>query len=95
MSLEASGIITTTRFKIESVLKERKAFDQNSAADLEQAKVNFQAMVDIMEQSGLIGKTPEGRIFMTQKGQQEQIRGFTISNNLPSGRKIIRFSRNK
>jgi len=95
MELESSGIISTTRFRIESVLKERKAFDPHSAADLQQSAVNFQSMLDVMEQSGLIGKTTDGKIFMTQKGRDEQIRGFTISNNIPSGRKFVRFSRNK
>ncbi len=93
--LEESGIITSTRFKIETALKERKAFDKKSAADLEEAKINFQAVLDVMEKSGLIGRTSEGKIFMTQKGQEEQRRGFSISNNLPAERKFIRFSRNK
>jgi hypothetical protein len=93
--LESSGIITSTRFKIESALKEKQAFDEKSAADPEAAKVNFQPVLDIMEKSGLISRTPDGRIFMTQKGQEEHIRGFAISNNFPSDRKFVRFSRNK
>jgi hypothetical protein len=95
MELETSGIISTTRFRIESVLKERKAFDPNSAADLNQTTVNFQAMIDVMEQSGLIGKTTDGKIFMTQKGQEQQIRGFSINCINTSNRKFVRFSRNK
>lgn len=95
MKIESSGIISTIRFRIESVLKERKAFDPSSAADLQQTTINFQAMLDVMEQSGLIWKTTDGKIFMTQKGLREQIRGFSVSNNTPSGRKFIRFSRNK
>ncbi len=92
---EAAGIITSTRFKIETALKERKAFDITTAANLEEAQVNFVAILDVMEKSGLIGKTPEGKVFMTQKGQEQQIRGFAISNNFPSSRKFVRFSRNK
>lgn len=92
---EAAGIITSTRFKIESVLKERKAFDETTAANLEEAQVNFTVILDVMEKSGLIAKTVEGKVYMTKKGQDEQIRGFKISNNFPSTRKFIRFSRNK
>ena len=95
MELETSGIISTTRFRIESVLKERKAFDPNSAADLNQTTVNFQAMIDVMEQSGLIGKTTDGKIFMTEKGQEQQIRGFSINCINTANRKFVRFSRNK
>ncbi len=95
MLLEASGIITSTRIKIETALKERKAFDEHSAADLEEAQVNFQPILDVMEKSGLIGKTSGGKVFMTQKGQEEHLRGFAISNYMPSGRKFVRFSRNK
>ncbi|MGD6806278.1 MAG: hypothetical protein ACQCN4_04900 [Candidatus Bathyarchaeia archaeon] len=95
MSLEATGIIASTRFKIESALKEKKAFDENSATDLKNTYVNFLPVLDIMEQSGLIGKTLDGRVFMTKKGQEESRRGFTVINYMPSGRKFIRFSRNK
>jgi len=93
--METTSIITNSRFKIETALKERKAFDEQSAANLEDAKVNFVSILDVMEKSGLIGKTPEGKIFMTPKGQEQQIRGFSVSNNFPSDRKFVRFSRNK
>jgi len=93
--METLGIITNSRFKIETALNERKAFDEQSAANLENAKVNFASILDVMEKIGLIGKTPEGKIFITPKGQEQQIRGFSVSNNFPSDRKFVRFSRNK
>jgi len=93
--METLGIITNSRFKIETALNERKAFDEQSAANLENAKVNFASILDAVEKIGLIGKTPEGKIFMTPKGQEQQIRGFSVSNNFPSDRKFVRFSRNK
>ena len=93
--METTSIITNSRFKIETALTKTKAFDEQSAVNLEQAKVNFVAILDVMEKSGLIGKTPQGKIFMTPKGQEQQVRGFSVSNNFPSDRKFVRFSRNK
>jgi hypothetical protein len=54
--METTSIITNSRFKIETALKERKAFDEQSAANLEDAKVNFVSILDVMEKSGLLGK---------------------------------------
>ncbi|MGD6851773.1 MAG: hypothetical protein ACQCN6_06930 [Candidatus Bathyarchaeia archaeon] len=87
-TVEASGIIITTRIKIESELKKNKAFDEKSASTFE----DFGAVLDIMERSGLIAKTADGKYFMTKKGQEQQIRGFSIK--APPYR-IKRFSRNK
>lgn len=92
--MECAGIIVTTRFRIESVLKEKKAFDEQSAADANDSNLNIQTMIDSMERNGLIAKTPEGKIFMTKKGQEQQIRGLQVSS-LASDRKFVRFSRNK
>ncbi len=92
------GIIISTRFKIETALKERNAFDPNTAADVKEAKIDFKEILTIMEKSGLIDRTFDGRIYMTPKGQEQQVKGFTVSqtNNMPSGsRRLIRFSRNK
>ena len=48
-----------------------KAFDENSAADEEEEKINFEATLDLMEKNGLIEKTFNGKIFMTKKGQEK------------------------
>ena len=93
--METQETLQNSRFKIETALKERKAFDEKSAANLEETKINFVAIIDVMEKSGLIGKTPEGKIYMTLKGQEQQIRDFSVSNNFSSVRKFVRFSRNK
>ncbi len=85
---EASGIIITTRIKIESELKKNKAFDANSASTFE----DFSAVLDIMQKSGLIDKTADGKYFMTKKGQEQQVRGFSIKT---PRYKVKRFSRNK
>ena len=95
MALESFGIIANTRFKIEKTLKEKKAFDEKSAADLIGSYVNFQPILEVMEQSGLISKTADGKVFITQKGREEHLRGFAVSNYTPSEKKFIRFSRNK
>ncbi len=94
-TIELQGIIISTRFRIEKALKERKAFNEKTAADAQEANVNFQGVLDLMERDGLIVKTSEGRIFMTPKGQEKQIRGFTVHNRLPAVKKFVRFSRNK
>ncbi len=93
--VEAVCITTSTRFKIETVLKDKKAFNEKNAAAFEETKLDFKESLEIMEKSGLIGKTSEGRIFMTQKGQEQQLRGFLITNSFPADRKFVRFSRNK
>lgn len=74
MSDIMSGIIICAQAKIEKELKDREAFDESSAADAEEAKINFKAILDMMERSGLICRTCEGKIFMTQKGHEKQIR---------------------
>ena len=79
--IEAAGIIISTRLRIEKALTERKAFDNTSATDAKEAKIDIQPMLDLLERRGLIGRTTEGKIFMTQKGQDEQIRGFSITKN--------------
>jgi hypothetical protein len=95
VEVESVGIIISTRYKIETALKERKAFDLKTATNAAEAKINFNAVLEVMEKSGLIGKTPEGKIFMTQKGQEKQIRGFSINGKVPTYEKIVKFSRNR
>jgi hypothetical protein len=51
-----------------------------------------------MEKGGLIDRTFDGKIYLTPKGQEQQVKGFSVSqtNNVPSGsKKLVRFSRNK
>ena len=70
----------------------------STAADVKEARINFSEILNVMEKSGLIGRTFEGKVFMTEKGQEQQIKGFTLTqtSNTPSGsRRLIRFSRNK
>ncbi|MGZ4850802.1 MAG: hypothetical protein ACXV2C_05420 [Candidatus Bathyarchaeia archaeon] len=93
--METPETITNSQIKIETALKERKAFDEQSATKLEELEANFASVLDVMEKSGLIGKTPEGKIYMTLKGQEQKIKDFSVSNNLPPVRKFVRFSRNK
>jgi hypothetical protein len=68
-----SGIIVCAQAKIQKELKEGEAFDESSVTDAEEAKINFKSILDLMERSGLIGRTWEGKIFITQKGQQKQV----------------------
>jgi hypothetical protein len=89
-----SSIISIAQAKIGKELQERKAFDENSAADAEEAKINFKAVLDIMERGGLICRTYEGKVFITKKGQEKQENDFSTDSSTTQ-RKIVRFSRNK
>jgi hypothetical protein len=40
--------------------------------------LDFEAVLEAMEPSGLIARTSEGKVYMTKKGQSQQIRGFSI-----------------
>jgi hypothetical protein len=42
------------------------AFDENSAADGEEAKINYKAILDSIEKNALINRTRESKIFMTK-----------------------------
>jgi len=68
-----SGIIICAQAKIEKELQEMKAFDEKSAAAAEEAKINFKAILDLMEKNGLIEKTLNDKIYMTKKGQEKQL----------------------
>ena len=74
-----AGIIICAQAKIEKELQKMEAFDENSAADAEKAKINFKAILDLMERNGLIGRTFNGKIFMTERGQEKQLK----PNNTP------------
>jgi hypothetical protein len=74
--LEIQGIIINARYKIEKALKERNAFDENTATDAQEAKVNFVGVLDLMERGGLIARTADGKVFMTQKGLEKQIKTY-------------------
>jgi hypothetical protein len=87
--VEAEGIIINARVKIESTLKKDKAFDKESATDI----LEYNAVLDIMQKGGLVEKTADGRYYMTKKGQDKQIRGFSLTG--VKKRKFVRFSRNK
>lgn len=92
--MEANGILKRPEFRIELSLKENKAFDEKTAIDLKAADLPLAHALDIMEKSGLIARTHEGKVYMTPKGQERSMRGFKVDNDFPN-RKFVRFSRNK
>ncbi len=47
--------------------------------DLGQAKLDFQSALKVMEKGGLIGRTTNGEIYLTEKGKNQQLRGFSIN----------------
>jgi ribosomal protein S19E (S16A) len=79
--------------RIETELNNNRAYDEKSAMDPVTSKINIDAVLQIMEETGLVSKTAEGKIYLTQKGKDQQLRGFSI-NKIPP-HTIVRFSRNK
>jgi hypothetical protein len=47
-------------------------------ADLYKAKLDFETTLQIMEEGGLIGRTTEGKIYLTKKGEKQQFKTFPI-----------------
>jgi hypothetical protein len=72
--VESEGIIISSCCKIETTLKEKKDYDKKSATDI----LEFGAVLDVMERGGLIGKTQDGKYYITKKGKQKQLKGFKI-----------------
>jgi hypothetical protein len=53
--------LENTRHKIEATLSDKKAFNEKSAAPFEETELDFKEALDTMEESGLVGRTAEGR----------------------------------
>jgi hypothetical protein len=71
--VESEGIIISSC--CENTLKEKKACDKKSLTD----SIEFGAALDVMERDGLIGKTQDGKYFITKKGKQKQLKVFKIA----------------
>jgi len=50
-------------------------------ANLDRAKLDFQSTLQIMETGGLIGRTSQGKIYLTKKGKNQHFRGFSINES--------------
>jgi hypothetical protein len=90
--MENTSINVNSRLDIEGVLKEKRAFDEKTAADLVVANLDLIPVLDIMQKSGLIARTVEGKFFMTSKGVEQSNRGFKVSTS-GLDKKFVRFSR--
>lgn len=89
--MENTTINLNLRLDIEGALKQKRAFDEKSAADLAITNLDLVPVLDIMVKSGLISRTPEGKVFITSKGLEQSNRGFKVSSS--QDRKFVRFSR--
>jgi hypothetical protein len=89
--MEKTPVNVNLRLDIEGALKEKRAFDEKTAADLAITTLDLVPVLDIMVKSGLIARTPEGKVFMTSKGLEQSNRGFKVSSS--QDRKFVRFSR--
>ena len=89
--MENTSINVDLRLDIEGALKEKRAFDEKTAADLAVANLDLIPVLDIMQKSGLIARTVEGKVFLTSKGLEQSNRGFKVSSS--QDKKFVRFSR--
>jgi hypothetical protein len=90
--MEHTPVNVNLRLDIEGALKEKRAFDEKTAADLSVGNLDLVPVLDIMEKGGLIARTVEGKVFLTSKGLEQSSRGFTVSSGCQD-KKFVRFSR--
>lgn len=62
------GILRQRR-KILRTLRDKKAFNKKTAVDPEEAGINYKHVLKLMERGEVIGKTSDGKIYLTEKGQ--------------------------
>jgi hypothetical protein len=91
--MEAAGIVADTWLKIETELKEKKAFDKQSAINVDSEQIKWKSALQFMEEGGFIGKTADGKFYLTQKSNDKDLKGFSI--NIIPPHTVVRFSRNK
>jgi hypothetical protein len=72
--VEAQGILVNSEFKAVTVLNEKKACSQKSAVGLE-----LDALLVILQKSGVVKKTQRGKFYVTGKSRQKQYKGFKIA----------------
>ncbi len=51
------SIIICAQTKVQNQLRGMKTFDETSAADAEEVKINFKEILDLMSGNGLISRT--------------------------------------
>jgi hypothetical protein len=73
--VEAQGILVNSEFKVVTTLDEKKAYSQKSATQV----LELEALLDILQKSGVIKKTQDGKYYITKKGRQKQYKGFKIA----------------
>jgi hypothetical protein len=89
--MENTIVNVNLRLDIEGALKEKRAFDEKTAADLAVVNLDLVPVLDIMVKSGLVARTAEGKVFLTSRGLEQSNRGFRVSSS--QDRKFVRFSR--
>lgn len=73
--VEAQGILVNSEFKVVTSLDQKKAYNDKSATEV----MELDALLDILQKSGVIGKTQDGKYYITKKGRQKQYKGFKIA----------------
>jgi len=70
--VEAGIAIAALRKRVETVLEKRRAFNENTAVNPEEAGINYKRILELMNRGGIIAKTPEGKIYLTEKGRKSR-----------------------
>ena len=73
--VEAQGILVNSEFKVVTSLDEKKAYSQKSAIEVNE----LEALMIILQKSGVLKKTQKGKYYVTKKGRQKQYKGFKIA----------------
>jgi repressor of nif and glnA expression len=68
--MQAGIALAASKIRVVKVLQDRKAFDETTGVSPEEAKINFKYTLKLMEEGGLIKRTSDGRIYLTEKGQK-------------------------
>lgn len=73
--IEPQGILVNSEFKVITSLDKKQAYSEKTATEL----LDLSQLIDILQKSGIIKKTADGKYFITKKGRQKQYKGFKIA----------------
>jgi hypothetical protein len=72
---EFQGILVNSDFKVETKQAKKKAAVETGIEPIE-----LDAVLDILQKSGIIAKTDNGKYCITKKARQKQLKGFKIAH---------------
>ena len=72
---EFQGILVNSEFKVETKQTKKKATIETGIEGVE-----LDTVLDILQKSGIIAKTENGKYCITKKARQKQLKGFKIAH---------------